>query len=49
MVQGRHQLERLFRQDGPILGPLMGYEVLSAFFLGAGLLNRMVILMRQEV
>ena len=27
---------------GPVLGPLMGYEVLSAFFLGAGFLGVML-------
>ena len=34
-------------KTGPVLGPLMGYEVLSAFFLEAGFLGVMLFGMRR--
>ena len=34
-------------KTGPILGPLMGYEVLSAFFPEAGFLDVMLFVLKQ--
>jgi cytochrome bd ubiquinol oxidase subunit I len=34
-------------KTGPVLGPLMGYEVLTAFFLEAGFLGVMCIISQQ--
>ncbi len=38
----RHQLVGVFRQSGLVVGPLMAYEVLTAFFLEAGFLGVML-------
>ncbi len=35
----RHQLVGLLDKTAPVLGPLLGYEVLTAFFLEAGFLG----------
>ena len=38
----RHQLERVLRFAGGVTGPLLAYEVLTAFFLEAGFLGVML-------
>ena len=42
VLPARHQLERLFRRAAPVIGPLLAFEVLAAFFLEASFLGVML-------